>query len=226
MVLNNSDLIDMFARLATAVILGGLIGIERQSTNRPAGLRTHIIVCLGATLVMYTNILMCHQYKDIFSMDPTRIGAQVVSGIGFIGAGTIMKEGPTVKGLTTAATLWAVGCLGLAIGSGYIELSFIATIFMLLVLQTLGKLEEKAIKYRREAILYIEVTGEKSRLENVNKVLIDSECRVKSLSMNIVTVGTFGMKILIRYPKHVEALELMAKVATVEGVVSIEKLDQ
>ena len=93
-------------RLTLAALFGGFIGNEREHTNRPAGLRTHMLVCVGSALVMLTSIAVLSDYKGVINMDPTRMGAQVVSGIGFLGAGTIIKEGFSVQGLTTAASLW------------------------------------------------------------------------------------------------------------------------
>lgn len=109
----------MFAKILLAALVGGLIGFQRESSNRPAGLRTHMLVCVGSALVMVTSEYIFNNYSGQTNMDPTRLGAQVISGIGFLGAGTILRDGSTVKGLTTAAGLWAVSCIGIAIGSGF-----------------------------------------------------------------------------------------------------------
>lgn len=103
-------------RLLLSAAFGAFIGYEREHSNHPAGLRTHALVCLGAALVMTLSEYLSYYYG---LTDPTRMGAQVISGIGFLGAGAIIKEGFTVRGLTTAATLWAVACVGLAVGSGF-----------------------------------------------------------------------------------------------------------
>ena len=102
-------------RLGLAALLGGIIGYEREHSHRPAGFRTHILVAVGAAVVMLTAVYMTERYPD--KLDMSRMPAQVVSGIGFLGAGTILREGFSVKGLTTAASLWAVSCVGLAVGS-------------------------------------------------------------------------------------------------------------
>ena len=107
---------ELLVRLALGCLLGGLIGIEREKNRHPAGFRTHILVCVGATLIMLCNIYIFEEYKSYANIDPARLGAQVISGIGFLGAGTILKEGVTVKGLTTAASLWSVAGIGLAVG--------------------------------------------------------------------------------------------------------------
>ena len=111
--------IEIVKRLILSAILGGLIGVEREVNNRPAGLRTHILVTLGSTLVMLVSIDGLHRDGGAILSDPYRLAAQVVSGIGFLGAGTIMRTGNSINGLTTAASLWVSAGIGLAIGTGY-----------------------------------------------------------------------------------------------------------
>ncbi len=118
--------VEIIIRLVLAVVLGGIIGVERSGTNHDAGLRTHILVCLGSASVM----IMSEAVSMAYGGDVMRIGAQVVSGIGFLGAGCILVHGKRIRGLTTAAGLWATACLGLVIGSGFY---FIATVMSLLI---------------------------------------------------------------------------------------------
>ena len=108
--------LDSAFKLVLAAVCGGFIGYERQHSHRPAGFRTHILVAVGAALVMITSSFLTDQYQEVMQIDPTRMSAQVISGIGFLGAGTILREGFSVKGLTTAASLWAVSCVGIAVG--------------------------------------------------------------------------------------------------------------
>ena len=144
---------EVVIRLVLAILIGGAVGYERESKNRPAGFRTHILVCLGAAVISliqdYTvsdtirligqNPLLANALKA----DSGRLGAQVISGIGFLGAGTIIHEKGSVKGLTTAASIWVVACIGLAIGSGYYTLSVLSAISAVVVLVSLKKFEEK-----------------------------------------------------------------------------------
>lgn len=132
--------IESIIKLLVAVLVGGLIGLERESVRRPAGFRTHILVCVASALIMDMNLLVANEFVNA---DPMRLGAQVISGMGFLGAGTILKEGATVSGLTTAAGLWAVACLGLVIGAGYYLLALFAALLMLLTLKTFSQLERK-----------------------------------------------------------------------------------
>ncbi|MEW6227795.1 MAG: MgtC/SapB family protein, partial [Bacillota bacterium] len=110
---------EIIFRLVLAMMFGGFIGLERESHKRPAGFRTHILVCVGSALVMMISQYAFVNFARTTEYDPGRIAAQVVSGIGFLGAGTILREGPTIKGLTTAASLWVVAGIGLAVGTGF-----------------------------------------------------------------------------------------------------------
>lgn len=132
----------ILARLLLATILGGIIGFERESRGRAAGFRTHILVCLGSALIMMISIYIFELYKGTVGIDPGRIAAQVVTGIGFLGAGTILRSGATVKGLTTAASLWAVAGIGLAVGCGFYFASLATTILVFVTLVIFSKMEE------------------------------------------------------------------------------------
>lgn len=115
--------IEVLLRLLLAVGIGGCIGWERARSHHPAGIRTHMLVTIGAAVVMLLGSQTVGQFAGTANSDPARLGAQVISGIGFLGAGTIMKEGRSIRGLTTAATLWVTACLGLAIGAGQYVIS-------------------------------------------------------------------------------------------------------
>ncbi|MFA5090425.1 MAG: MgtC/SapB family protein [Candidatus Omnitrophota bacterium] len=117
--------LQVISRLLLSVLLGGVIGLERQIQQRTAGLRTHILVSLGSCLIMLTSIYVFDIYKTQVPLDPGRIAAGVITGIGFLGAGAIMRETNEIKGLTTAASLWVVAGMGLAVGCGF----YIAAIF-------------------------------------------------------------------------------------------------
>lgn len=140
-------------KLLLASLLSGFIGFEREHSHRPAGFRTHILVAVGSALVMMTSVYIFDTYRGLTNMDPARLGAQVISGIGFLGAGTILREGFSVKGLTTAASLWAVSCIGLAVGIGFYEGAIVATFVIYITLNVLKKF---IIKGSTGKTLYIE----------------------------------------------------------------------
>ncbi|MBC8062533.1 MAG: MgtC/SapB family protein, partial [Clostridiaceae bacterium] len=146
---------DILIRLALAIFVGGLIGYEREYTNRPAGFRTHILVCVGATVATMVEISMTNDTIKMILQNPAlgaairtdmgRFGAQVITGIGFLGAGTILHDKGSIKGLTTAASIWGVACIGLAVGSGYYFLSISSAISVYIVLVTFKKIESRYI---------------------------------------------------------------------------------
>ena len=135
-----AELIEVM-RLIAAALLGGVIGLERQQRHKSAGLRTHILVSLGSCLVMLSSYKLYAGVQGLTNADPARLAAQVVSGIGFLGAGTIMKEGLTIKGLTTAASLWVVAGVGLAVGAGYYVGAVTTTVLSVLALTYLPRFE-------------------------------------------------------------------------------------
>ncbi|MBI4335308.1 MAG: MgtC/SapB family protein [Candidatus Omnitrophica bacterium] len=132
----------ILARLLFAIILSGLIGFEREYYGKAAGFRTHILVCVGSALMMMTSIHIFDIYRGIAAVDPGRIAAQVVTGMGFLGAGTIIRYGTTVKGLTTAASLWAVAGIGLAVGCGFYFAALATAIMVFVTLVIFSKMEE------------------------------------------------------------------------------------
>ena len=142
-------------RLSCAMFVGALIGIEREYTHRPAGLRTHILVALGACVVSITGEMIFAHYSALGSTsDPARLSAQVITGVGFLGAGTIMKEGASVKGLTTAASVWAVACLGIAAGFGYYFLALAGMLFTFITLTFLETIQRKLLRNHSSDVKY------------------------------------------------------------------------
>lgn len=154
------DYIVVLERLIVGVIVGGLVGYEREFKNSPAGFRTHILVCLGATIISLITeydiqkmmiIAQNPMYAEVIKVDIARLGAQVISGVGFLGAGTILRDKGSVRGLTTAATLWIVACLGLAVGRGLYALSITAALIIFIILSLFKKADkviQKDTKWR------------------------------------------------------------------------------
>lgn len=140
--------LDLLLKLALAVVLGGAIGLEREIKAKPAGLRTNILICVGAALLTDVSVRIAGAEGARFG-DPARLAAQIVSGIGFLGAGTIMQGGGMVTGLTSAATIWVVAALGIAIGAGFYVEAIGAGVLVTIVLAWLGKLEYRLRRMRR-----------------------------------------------------------------------------
>jgi len=156
-------------RLVMAMVLAGAIGYERERHGRAAGFRTHILVAVGSCLVMLTNLMLVDSSAHPASMDPTRMAAQVISGVGFLGAGTILRFQASIRGLTTAASLWAVAGIGIATGSGFLFGAVVATLLVLLVLFGLSGWE----RWMRKEIyrtLLIDVQGGVERFDRVREL--------------------------------------------------------
>lgn len=136
---------EVISRLVVSVILGGLVGLERQIQKKGAGLRTHILVSIGSCLIMLTSMYIFDIYKDVINLDPSRLASGVITGIGFLGAGAIIREREGVKGLTTAASLWLVAGVGLAVGCGFYTACFLTTSLALIVLLFLGRMEKELL---------------------------------------------------------------------------------
>lgn len=150
----------VFIRLFLAVIFGGIIGTERGIRGHHAGMRTYMLVCMASTLVMCTNFYIANLYSI---GDPTRMGAQVISGIGFLGVGTIIvTRDQRVKGLTTAAGLWASACLGLAIGSGFYSGAIIGIVFIFFIASIMRRLEDRLYARSKVMDIYIELREDSS----------------------------------------------------------------
>ncbi|PKM51433.1 MAG: methyltransferase [Firmicutes bacterium HGW-Firmicutes-7] len=166
-----------------AAIIGSVIGWERENRNRPAGLRTYSLVCVGSAIVMITSFEVFELYNNYTNFDPTRLGAQVISGIGFLGAGTIIRDQFSVKGLTTAASLWVVGCIGLTVGSRMYVLSIIVSIVVYYVLHNLRSLDElKGEKINYEIILTMKkLSGEINHIQKLVDKYITKAVHVVSI---------------------------------------------
>ncbi len=165
-----------------AALLGGLIGLERERNNQPAGLRTHIILCLGSALVMEISIRIAAGNP---AYDPGRIAAQVVSGIGFLGAGAILRMGASVRGLTTAASIWTTSAIGLAIGAGYHLEAVSTVIIMLLSLSVLKRFSRKLSGQQRFKLLEVNVheANEDEIFQELEDILSDERCNIREMDV-------------------------------------------
>jgi putative Mg2+ transporter-C (MgtC) family protein len=179
--LSLNDLIILKQLILTSA-LAGAVGYERERHGRAAGLRTHILVGLGACLVMQTANYLMSSLSGKVVVDPTRMGAQVISGIGFLGAGTIVRFRASVRGLTTAASLWAVAGLGLAVGSGFVHGAIMATAIVLLCLFGLGRVE-RLMRKDWYQLLVVESRASGEDLAEIRSVLSEHEVEIRDLDI-------------------------------------------
>ena len=156
--MNTLTLVNALIRILLAVLCGGIIGAERLLSGKTAGIRTHIVVCVGSAL---TAMIGVYAYEDLgFAIDPLRISAQVMSGIGFLGVGTILVKGHAeIKGLTTAAGLWTTSAIGIGLGIGYYAVSFVVAFTMFFTAIVVNRLEEFLTARMRSYDLYLEIDG-------------------------------------------------------------------
>jgi putative Mg2+ transporter-C (MgtC) family protein len=216
---------EMILKLTLACILGGLIGIERESLNRPAGFRTYTLVCVGSTLAMLVSLDMYFQYFQSVNADPGRIAAQVVSGIGFLGAGTIMKEGATVRGLTTAAGLWGVACVGLAVGAGMYVPAIVTTVLILLVLIYFARFEEYFTGMRVYKGLVLVVDDQPGAVGIVGSLLGELGVLIKNISLTRLENDQLEIELLLNIPSEMTIEEVIKQLAVAKGVQNIDRLN-
>jgi putative Mg2+ transporter-C (MgtC) family protein len=218
-------------RLLVAVTCGGIIGIERGKKRRPAGFRTHMIVCIGAALTMILSTYLTAMISNVWHIDSTtdvsRFGAQVINGIGLLGAGTIIITGhQQIKGLTTAAGLWASACMGLAIGAGFYVGALVGCLLILITIVAFSKLESFILSHSRNINMFVvfesidSVTHILAKLKEHDVKVFDVEITKQKNSGTSYPNAIFSIKI----PKKKSHATIMAAIAQVDTVRSIEEL--
>lgn len=170
-------------RLMITALLVGCVGLERQTNNQPAGLRTHILIGVGASLLMLLSIYVPQQYRDFPSGDPSRIAAQVVSGIGFLGGGAILKFGADIRGLTTAASIWTVAAIGLAVGAGLFGAATFSTVLVLFTLITLNQVERRFFPKQMMKTLTIYTINSTISVEDIRRAISKAEIKIRSIDV-------------------------------------------
>ena len=211
-------------RFVLAVLCSGLIGLSRGKRHHAAGFRTHLLVCVGAASVMMINQYIC-EFLD-YNGDMGRMGAQVISGIGFLGAGTILVTGKKhIRGLTSAAGLWASACMGLAVGIGFYEAAVIMSILLFIILSCLEKLDEKYIKTSADLTVYIEYDS-KVLFSRIIRCIRDNGWHINDIEQLNNSVDNVNSLILVlevqdRTMKHGESLK---HISDIPGVLFVEEI--
>ena len=216
--------LSMLGRVTLAAVLAGVIGYEREHVQRNAGMRTHILVAIGAALVMCSGEFLMSQFPNS-SIDPARIGAQVVSGIGFLCAGTIIKEGISVRGLTTASSLWCVSCVGLAAGCGNYVLAIATTILILIVLRVLRTMAHSRRKKANRLVLQIVLSMEGQTIVKLQEDLERMGCVIDEFSFAIDTQNLKRhVYVHLTLPDRDNLAPLMEGLSRIDGVASVESV--
>jgi len=215
----------MLLRMGLALLLGGLIGFEREQSNHAAGLRTNTLVCLGSCLLM---MLSMYGFGDFAAepnvrLDPARLAAQVITGIGFLGAGTILFTGKSITGLTTAASLWVVSAIGLAVGAGFYIPAVAATVTVFFILWAMNKLEKKFIKGKKEQMLRIYADDRSVLLKAMNAIIQERDIIVRKMTVSDHSgrdgyEGQVVVQMYVTLPNQQSVMLLVNDINDVEGV--------
>ncbi len=219
MILEEFNTVSVVARIFLAMLLGGFIGIEREKSHRPAGFRTHILVCVGACMTSLIGLFVWCEFGDV--ADPARIAAQVVSGIGFLGVGTILvKEHDHITGLTTAAGLWATAAIGIACGFGFYAGAATGTVVVALTSAILFKLEARGRKKNRRRTIYLEVAG----TEGLNAYTDWLSAELKATKIQVMaprtaTPGNVGLEVVFPFVGNEDVAVLLQKLRANAGTV-------
>lgn len=222
--LRELTLLSVMARLFFAVFAGGLIGLEREYKRRPAGFRTHILICIGACITTMTSQFLAVALAA--PVDLSRMGAQVVAGVGFIGAGTIIvTRQQRVKGLTTAAGLWGCAIMGLAIGAGFFESAGMFLCLILLAEMLFVRLEYMLLRNSRERIVYVEYAGAQC-LERILTSLRQKNIQVNNMEITRSPSGeeTANVILYVRINRKKEKNSLRRSISDIQGVLNVEEL--
>ncbi len=218
------DILTVSVRLIVALLCGGIIGIERERKQRPAGFRTHILICIGATMTTLTSQYIAFDLKA--TTDLARLGAQVIAGIGFIGAGTIIvTKRKNVKGLTTAAGLWASAIVGLCTGAGFIEGALVTTVIIVIEELFLSRFEYFMLSNSRTINILVEF-NETTNLTSIMDTVKENSSYVRDIEITKSnnaenhSCAIFSLKM----PRKTSHAKLLNSIASLDGVVAVEEL--
>ncbi|MGI6755552.1 MAG: MgtC/SapB family protein [Atopobiaceae bacterium] len=215
----------VFLRLLAATIVGIVVGVEREYRNKDAGIKTHVLVCVGAAVTMIVSEYLVHQFPDE-SHDMARIGAQVISGVGFLGVGTIIVTGKNeVQGLTTAAGLWVCACIGLLAGAGYIEGTLLALGFVVFTYLVLNKIDTHVRQNGRVFDLYVEF-DDKGGVKEMLRTLHSWNCSYTNFQLAKGVAGNFGgaATFTVKIPRTQHKEPFIASIQALDCVTFVDEL--
>lgn len=225
---------EVILRLILAIIVGGLIGYEREYKNRPAGFRTHILVCVGATVISMIQLYSVQETTNMIIRQPVlasalkadigRLGAQVITGVGFLGAGTIMHDKGSVKGLTTAASLWVVACIGLGVGLGYYFLVVTSTIGVFIVLVSLKQVEARFFQKSKIQKLEVHYVDRVELVTHMEEYFSSKNIKVQNIEFELDEDEDSPYKkslYTVLVPRHIKTSEIIRDLCLYEGIVKV-----
>lgn len=207
-------------RVLVGAVLGAAVGLERERQDQPAGLRTHMILVIGATLAMVLSVNLGYLFaRPGTPADPARLAAQVISGIGFLGAGAILRYGFTVKGLTTATSLWTMAIVGMAVGAGYYLIGVVTTVMILVVLALLNIIEDRFLRTSVSRFLSIEASYKKGVVKNIRHIVEEFSDSVSSFNIQkSVKDKRMRIQIVARISRDQKLEDLIDNLSDISGV--------
>lgn len=222
--LANNYYTHLILRVALASLFGALIGIEREHARRPAGLRTHMLVCVGSCLVMLTSEFIYKNYHSFSpNMDIARLGAQVISGIGFLGAGTIIRNGNSIKGLTTAASIWAVACVGLATGIGYYAGAIITTLAIFLTLTYFKSIANSAYSHSVSCQLNIKLKHSPELINSIEDKFNSNSIAINNIKFRADKDDITDVTYSLSMNHNTDILAVIKDLYNINEIIEIEK---
>lgn len=219
MVITNQDII---MRLLIALIVGGLTGLERERSHQFAGFRTHILVSVGSCITSITSLSLFFQYNSYSNIDPARLSAQVLSGVGFLGAGAILKTSNGIRGLTTAAGIWATACIGIAVGYGYYILAISAWLFVMITLYILKNIDKMIFK-KKQTIFNIK-TDNIEIISSIYEMFQRSQISVKNIEINS-DISNIKINLLTVHDRRIVLDEVIKELSKLKNIISIDYLN-
>lgn len=227
------NIYEVALRIVLAIVIGGVVGFNREYENRPAGFRTHVLVCLGATIAALIQVQLGYyvvneiaktpNLSGVLSVDTGRVICQVISGVGFLGAGTIIRTKASVKGLTTAASIWAVACVGIAVGMGFYAISILSGIGIVIALVLLKRFEYRFINKLDVIKFKIEYTEKAKVIKEINDTLEADEITIKNIEFINVDDRRECIYTLL-LPQTMRSNELISMIVVNDGVIRAEKI--
>lgn len=211
---------EVIIKLILAVIVGGFTGYEREKSNQFAGFRTHILVAIGSCITSIIALELFTKYSSISTMDPARLPAQVLSGIGFLGAGAILKNSNGIRGLTTAAGIWTTACIGIAIGYGQYVAGIVAWLLVMATLYILKNFD-KVISKRSQTVLKATITS-LDVTSNIFNTIKASEIAIKTFQIIAKSDNMWEIVFLIEYDKKIILDELIIELKNINYVINME----
>ena len=217
------DTKEIALRLLLALLIGGMTGIERERSHQFAGFRTHILVAVGSCISSITSIMLFTEFSYKYNIDPARLSAQVLSGIGFLGAGAILKTSNGIRGLTTAAGIWTTACIGIAVGFGYYELSILAWVFVMTTLYILKYIDRKLFK--RKLTTFTVKAYSNDILPKIFEILEENSIIVKNINITECEDHSRNINFTILHDRRIVLNELIKELDDVKNIISIDYIE-